>query len=122
MATARTITGRSAAGLGESRAGDAGEHPVPVKAEPVPRVKVEVFTAGDCASCAYAKAQLSRAIAALGPERFDLRIMDVVEEIDHAVASGVLATPAIAINGALIFSGLPTQGKLRRALEKCLSV
>ncbi|HEN47038.1 MAG TPA: thioredoxin family protein [Mizugakiibacter sp.] len=41
----------------------------------------------------------------------------MLDELDYAVELGVLSTPAIAIDGELVFSGLPSVRKLRAALE-----
>ncbi len=49
------------------------------------------------------------------------REIDVVEEIDYAVALGVLATPSIAIGGKLIFTALPTKKQLHQAIKNYLS-
>jgi protein-disulfide isomerase len=73
-----------------------------------------------CPHCAHAKEALEIAVADLGPERFELRVLDVVQEIDHAVALGVLATPAIAIDGKLAAPVSPTAHKLKAFLETCL--
>lgn len=40
----------------------------------------------------------------------------MVEEIDYAVALGVLSTPANALNGELVFPSLPSAAKLRQAI------
>lgn len=57
-------------------------------------------------------------IAQLRQEIPDLK-MEVVNLADHpevAVRYRVMATPAIAINGLLAFSGTPKQADLRRRL------
>ncbi len=41
----------------------------------------------------------------------------MLEEIDYAIALGVLSTPAIAIDGILLCTGLPSEKKLRAALK-----
>lgn len=85
------------------------------------RVTVEVFTTQSCPHCARAGTLVTEVIAALGKDNFELRVLDVVEELDHAVASGVLRTPAIAINGTLAFTGLPSAESLRRSLREATS-
>jgi len=49
------------------------------------------------------------------------REVNILKEMDYAVELGVLSTPAIAINGELEFSGLPSQKKLRAKLEELCS-
>lgn len=80
-------------------------------------VMVELFTSDSCPLCANAKARLVAAIDDLGRERFELHTFNVVEEIDHAVELGVLATPAIAIDGRLVHVGRLTVEKLKAVLD-----
>jgi len=44
----------------------------------------------------------------------------VLEQLDYAVQLGVLATPALAIDGKLCFTGLPSVKKLRKLLDNTL--
>ena len=80
-------------------------------------IKVEVFSSPGCGKCAHAKAALKQAATELGPNRIEWREVNVLEEMDYAVALGVLSTPAIAIDGKLVFTSLPSAKKLRQALE-----
>lgn len=80
-------------------------------------VKVEVFSSPGCGKCTYAKETLKRVAAELGGTALTWREVDVLREIDYAVQLGVLSTPAIAINGRLVFTALPSANKLRRALK-----
>jgi len=43
--------------------------------------------------------------------------VDVAERLDVAVKYGVLATPALAINGRLEFTGIPREDALRARLQ-----
>ena len=49
-----------------------------------------------------------------------LTCIDVVAEIDRAVAQGVLATPSIAIGGELVFTAMPPLDALRTAIDRAL--
>jgi hypothetical protein len=51
---------------------------------------------------------LRNLVGEFGESRIGWRTVDVLEELDHAVALGVLATPAISIDGQLRFTGLPS--------------
>jgi glutaredoxin len=84
-------------------------------------VKIELFTTDFCPHCAHVRGALEDAVGRLGPERFELRLLDVVQEIDHAVELGVLATPAIAIDGKLVGPVSPSAGKLMAVLENYLT-
>lgn len=81
------------------------------------KITVEVFVTHACPHCSSAEALVADVVAALGKERFDVRIVDVVEELDRAVAIGVLRAPAIAIDGAVQLTGLPAAEVLRRTLR-----
>ena len=80
-------------------------------------VKIEVIAAPGCKKCANAQDEL-RAVAAsvLGEGGLVWREISVLEELDYAVSLGVLAMPAIAVNGELKFSSLPTPEQFRAAL------
>jgi thioredoxin len=82
--------------------------------------KVELLTATGCNRCQQLKAMVKRLVAEFAPEQFRYHEVDVVENIDYAVALGVLSTPAIAIAGTLVFTAPPTEKKLRKALEACV--
>ena len=43
--------------------------------------------------------------------------VDVAERPDVAVKYGVMATPALAINGRLVFTGIPREDALRARLQ-----
>lgn len=85
-------------------------------------VKVELFTSNLCENCAQAKIMLKNEVTRLGKTRFDVRFVDVIEQIDHAVALGVLATPAFAIDGKLVFTGLPKADVLSAELARYVAV
>ncbi len=80
-------------------------------------VDVEVFASPGCSKCGHAKAVLQRLAEELGGERIRWREVNILEEMDHAVALGVMSTPAIAIDGELVFTSLPSRRKLEAALR-----
>ncbi len=84
-------------------------------------IKVELFAAPGCTRCAHAKEQLQRIVEDIGSDRLEWRAVEVRDEIDYAVAIGVLSTPAIAIEGEPVFTALPSSTTLRRSLEDRLA-
>lgn len=84
-------------------------------------VIVELFTSNVCPRCVQAKADLRELIDEFDDQQFELRIINVVEDLDYAVEVGVLATPALAVNGELISASLPSKNKLRTLLMKQLT-
>lgn len=83
-------------------------------------LKVEVFSSPGCGKCGYAKDILKKIAAEIGGGRIEWREVNVLDELDYAVRLGVLSTPAIAVNGELVFSALPSAEKLRQTLERRL--
>jgi len=81
-----------------------------------PTVVVEVLTASGCGRCQQARTLTRDVITELGDGRVAYREINVVDEIDYAVRLGVLSTPAIALNGELVFAAPPSKGKLRQAI------
>jgi len=80
-------------------------------------IKVEVFTAPVCDRCAKAAQAIQGLVEALGEDCLEWRAVDVLDEIDYAVSLGILSTPAIAIDGELVFSSVPNLKTLRRELQ-----
>lgn len=80
-------------------------------------IKVELFTAHGCKRCTHAKEKLQRVVEEIGGNQLKVRFIEVLDEIDYAVSIGVLSTPAIAVDGVLVFTSLPSSRKLRDDLE-----
>jgi len=84
-------------------------------------IKVEVFSSPGCGKCTQAKMVLKAIADEIGQDKITWRDVNILEEMDYAVELGVMSSPAIAINGKLIFSSLPSAAKLRAALDKQLA-
>ena len=84
-------------------------------------LKIEVFSAPGCSKCGHAKTLLRRIVEEIGARQVEWREVNILDEMDYAVELGVLSTPAIAFNGTLKFTGLPSQKKLRAALEASMA-
>lgn len=84
-------------------------------------LKVEVFSSPGCAKCTQAKNLLKAIVEEMGPGRITWREVSILEEIDYAVELGIISSPAIAIEGKLVFSSLPSPDKLRTELGKRLA-
>ena len=81
-------------------------------------LQIELFSAPDCPHCGRALDLLQRVTRSWPEGTLDWRVVDVVAELDQAVAMGVLATPAIAIGGELVFTALPGEERLKEALRR----
>lgn len=82
------------------------------------KVTIEIIAAPGCKSCSAKQSELRDvAISILGEDNLIWREVNVLDELDYAVALGVLSMPAIALNGELRFSSLPTRDQFRAALS-----
>ena len=79
-------------------------------------VIIELLHIPGCVRCADSREALRHAAQTVAGDELIWRDLDVIEHMDYAVALGVLTLPAVAINGHLAFSSLPTPEQLRRAL------
>lgn len=84
-------------------------------------IKLEVFSSPGCGKCAQAKAVLKALTEELGADKVSWRDINILEEMDYAVVLGVMSSPAIAIDGSLVYSSLPSTEKLRLELAKRLA-
>jgi hypothetical protein len=80
-------------------------------------MKIELFYTPGCEKCANSKGAL-RALATELVPNVVWRELNALDELDYAVEVGVLTLPAIAIDGELVFSSLPTCRQLRREITK----
>lgn len=78
-------------------------------------VKVELFFAAGCSKCAEAREALREAAHSAGPVEW--QEVDIAKNPDRAVDVGVVATPAVAIDGKLVFKTMPTASDLRSAIR-----
>lgn len=84
-------------------------------------ITVEVFSSPGCSKCSHARELLKKIATEKGEDCIHWREVNILEELDYAVSLGVLSTPAIAIDGQLVFTGLPSVRKLQSVLEARIS-
>lgn len=85
-------------------------------------VRIEIIAAPGCSRCAAAQEKLRAVATALVDEGAMVwREVNALEELDYVVSLGVLSLPAVAINGELRFSPLPTPEQFRRELMRWVS-
>jgi len=80
-------------------------------------VKIELFYIPGCEKCATARAGLKATAENVIPG-VTWRELNALDELDYAVELGVVTLPAIAFDGEVVFSSLPTSRQLRRELAK----
>lgn len=80
-------------------------------------MKIELFQAAGCSSCAQSREALKSVAEQTVPGPL-WRDVDVMKELDYAVELGVISLPAIAVDGQVAFSSLPTPAQLKKELER----
>jgi len=85
-------------------------------------INIEVFSSPGCGKCGHAKEVLRKLAEELDDNLIHWHEVNILEDLDHAVALGVLSTPSIAIDGELVFSSLPSSKKLRTELLRRLDM
>ena len=80
-------------------------------------MKIELLYTPGCEKCATARDDL-KAVAEEVIPGITWRELNALDELDYAVELGVVTLPAIAIDGEVVFSSLPTSRQLRRELTK----
>jgi len=78
-------------------------------------VTVEFFFSGGCSNCAKAREALRE--AAESTPQVSWSEIDIGKHPRRAVDAGVVTTPAVAIDGNLIFKSVPTPSELRTAIN-----
>ena len=80
-------------------------------------MKIELFFTPGCERCAANRSRL-KATAEEAAGAVEWREIDITVDVDYAVQLGVLSAPALAIDGELAFSSLPTEKQLRAELQR----
>lgn len=78
-------------------------------------VTVELFFAAGCSKCAEARDALREAAQSTG--HVEWQEVEIAKNPNRAVDVGVVATPAVAIDGELVFKTMPTASDLRNAIR-----
>ena len=75
--------------------------------------RLDLFTAPDCPACPAAR----EAVAAFARDRPDVVVQewDLTRDPGPAVGRGIVATPAVLVNGTLILLGVPQARQLAEA-------
>ena len=79
-------------------------------------LKVEVFTSPSCPYCPMAEQAALEAKQELG-DKIDVEIINIMKDRERAIDYGIMAVPAIAINGIIEFVGAPTKEELMSKLS-----
>ena len=82
-------------------------------------IRIEVLSTPGCSHCDRARESL-KAVAQVFGDQVIWRDVNVLDELNYAVALGVLTPPSMAIDGELVFAKLPSATQLRVELARRL--
>ncbi|MDD1764086.1 MAG: MJ0307 family thioredoxin [Methanobacteriaceae archaeon] len=83
-------------------------------------VKVEVFTSPSCPYCPMA-VEVVEEVKKEMPNDLEVEKIDIMVDREKAIEYGLMAVPAIALNGVVRFVGAPNKDELLEAIKKELS-
>ncbi|MCL2116624.1 MAG: MJ0307 family thioredoxin [Methanobrevibacter sp.] len=79
-------------------------------------LKVEVFTSSSCPYCPMAEQVVEEAKKEIG-DGMDVEVVNIMTDRQRAIDYGIMAVPAIAINGVVAFVGAPSKEELMSKLK-----
>jgi len=80
-------------------------------------VKIEVFTSPTCPYCPMAIEVADEAKKEL-KDAIEIEKIDIMVDREKAIEYGLMAVPAIAINGVLRFVGAPSKEELMEVIKE----
>lgn len=80
-------------------------------------VKVEVFTSPSCPYCPMA-IEVVNEVEKDMPGTLEVEKIDIMVDREKAIEYGLMAVPAIALNGVVRFVGAPAKEELVKAIEE----
>ncbi|WP_054835509.1 MJ0307 family thioredoxin [Methanobrevibacter arboriphilus] len=81
-------------------------------------LKVEVFTSPSCPYCPMAEQVVEEAKNEIGGDEMEVEVINIMTDRQRAVDYGIMAVPAIAINGVVEFVGAPSKNELMAKLKQ----
>lgn len=80
-------------------------------------VKVEVFTSPSCPYCPMA-VEVVEEVKKEMPDDLEVEKIDIMVDREKAIEYGLMAVPAIALNGVVKFVGAPGKDELLAAIKE----
>ncbi|NYT18442.1 MAG: thioredoxin [Methanobacteriales archaeon] len=80
-------------------------------------VKVEVFTSPSCPYCPMA-VQVVEEVEKEMPNDLEVEKIDIMKDREKAIEYGLMAVPAVALNGVVRFVGAPNKEELLSAIKE----
>ena len=79
--------------------------------------KILILDTPGCASCKYAEELIAR-IKKEENLHFDVEVKDITKHPEYLQKYPIMSAPGIVIDGKLVFTGKPSEKKLREELKK----
>ena len=83
-------------------------------------VKIEVFTSPSCPYCPMAT-ELVDEVKKEMEDDLEVEKIDIMQDREKAIEYGLMAVPAIALNGVVRFVGAPSKAELIDAINEVLN-
>lgn len=80
-------------------------------------VKIEVFTSPSCPYCPMA-IEVVDAVTKEMQDDIEVEKIDIMQDREKAIEYGLMAVPAVAINGVVKFVGAPEKTELKNAIQE----
>ncbi|MDI6724553.1 MAG: MJ0307 family thioredoxin [Methanobacterium sp.] len=80
-------------------------------------VKIEVFTSPSCPYCPMA-IEVVDAVKKEMQDAIEVEKIDIMKDREKAIEYGLMAVPAVAINGVVKFVGAPEKEDLKNAIQE----
>lgn len=80
-------------------------------------VKIEVFTSPSCPYCPMA-IEVVDAVKKEMQDDIEVEKIDIMQDREKAIEYGLMAVPAVAINGVVKFVGAPEKTELKNAIQE----
>lgn len=84
-------------------------------------MNIEVFVLPGCGRCLTGLGELKDIAQSFGAGAFRWQERNLLDNIDQAVQLGILSAPAIAIDGRLAFTALPSPQQLHTELARLVA-
>jgi len=85
-------------------------------------IKVEILVSPSCVYCDSMKRRVYKVVEDLKAQKIDVNVkeIDVLKQPEIMLKYEISSTPALAVDGKLVFIGVPKEDELRRKLQNAV--
>ena len=82
-------------------------------------IKLEILVSPRCAYCDVMKKRVYKVVEELKAQKIDVRVeeIDVLKHPEIMLKYEISSTPALAVNGRLLFIGVPKEDEIKHHLK-----